>query len=319
MTIQTILSARGYQPAPAMNYRGAPQVVFDKPDDLGTDTRTDEQKAAAAEAEARAAADAAAADAARAAEAEAAAKAAGDAEAAQIAEDAKKAAEDLAREKADLLKEVMDKKNKLKTAEQKAADAAAALAAYEGVDPAKVKALLKAEAEAEKAAAEAKGDFERVKQMMAEEHAKDIKTKDDRIAELEALVAGKDNTINELTVGSAFSGSTFIKDDLLLTPTKARALYGAHFAIEDGKTVGYDKPAGAANRTKLVSASGDPLPFDEAFKRIIEADPEKDTLLKVKTKPGSQSNTRGELNTQDKPKGELFGAARILAGMNKGK
>jgi len=224
----------------------------------------------------------------------------------------------LAEEKANLLREVMEKKTKLKDAEKAAADAAAALAAYEGIDPAKVKELLKKEQDAEKAAAEAKGDFDRVKAMMAEEHGKEVTTLKTQLDDLRAQLAQRDETIGALTVGNDFSGSTFIRESLTLTPSKARALYGSHFEIQDGRTVAYDKPAGNAKRTMLVNAQGDPLPFDEAFKKIIEADPDKDTLLKVKVVPGGSSRSA----QTDKPGGgkgdeapELFGRTRIAASL----
>lgn len=269
------------------------------------------EEIAAAEAAAQAAGEAAA----KAAE-EAAAKELADAEAAAAAaDDATKDAAALAAEKAKLLREVMDKKTKLQAAEKKAADAAAALAAYEGIDASRAKELAKKEKDAETAAAEARGDFDRVKQMMAEEHAKATKTLEDQIAELRQLRQADADMINNLTVGNDFGASTFIKDSLTLTPSKARTIYGAHFEVQDGRTVAYDKPAGKQNRTMLVNASGDPLSFDEAFKRIIDADPDKDTLLKAKIAPGSGSkneNVKPPVRQEDTG---LYGKSRIAAAL----
>lgn len=240
-----------------------------------------------------------------------------EAEAAAAAlEDTGKDTKTLAAEKAKLLREVMDKKTKLKDAEKKVADAAAAIAAYEGIDPAKVRELVKKEADAEKAAAEAKGDFDRVKAMMVEEHGKEKKVLEDKIAELTAARAADADMINNLTVGNDFGSSVFIKETLTLTPSKARALYGAHFEIQDGRTVAFDKPAGKPNRTLLVNASGDPLAFDEAFKRIIDADPDKETLLKAKIAPGAGSSSN-QKQIEKKPVGDgLYGVSRIRLGLD---
>ncbi len=218
---------------------------------------------------------------------------------------------------AKLLKEVMKKKTALKDA-TKAADAAnAALAAYEGLDPAKVKALAKAAADAEAAEAEARGDFDRVKAMMVEEHNKEKQTLQEQIEQLNAARKADQAVIADLTIGNSFSSSTYIKDELLLTPNKARKLYGAHFETIDGKTVAFDKPAGEQGRTMMVNGSGEPLSFDEGLKRLIEADPDRDTLVKVKLKQGGHSSTTtsDKSGTEKKATTELYGVSRIAASL----
>lgn len=98
-------------------------------------------------------------------------------------------------------------------------------------------------------------------------------------------------SISELTVGSAFAQSQFIRDELALTPSKTRVVYGNHFEFVDGKVVAFDKPAGAANRTPLVDAQGEPLAFEAALKKIVDADPDRDQLLRSKMKQGAASTT----------------------------
>lgn len=211
-------------------------------------------------------------------------------------------------EKAALLREVMDKKTKLKEAQD-------TLALYKGVDPAKVAALLKVEADAETASAIAAGDFERVKAMMAEAHKTETERLVAEIAALKDADTAKATLIDTLTIGNDFGTSMFIKDTLTLSPAKARAVYGAHFEIQDGRTVAFDKPAGSAARTLMVDASGSPLSFDAAFAKIIDADPDKASLTKAKTLPGSSSTTTSAPGTQT-PKvvdNGLRGAARIVA------
>lgn len=288
---------------------GFPQIAWDKPNEGEGATGADEAAAvaaAAAEAEAAAAAELAAAE-----EAEAAALAA-----AEAGDEAGDDPVKLKAEKAALLKDVMKKKTALKAAEKTAADAAARLAEFDGLDPAEVKALVQAKKDADKAAAEAAGDFERVKTMMAEEHAKEKKVLEDQVAELNTQLQGRDATIDNLTIGSDFSGSKYIHDNLTTTPTKTRILYGKHFEVQDGKTVAYDKPAGEANRTMLVDASGNPLGFDAAIKKIVEADPDKDSMLKAKTTPGAGGKTVLDGNGKAKPAAgddKLYGRSRLAA------
>jgi len=283
---------------------GQRQITFDKP---GEGNPGDAADAAATEAAAKVAADAAIAKAAAdAAEAKTAAdKAAADLAAAEAAKKDVPPATDA--EKADLLREVMDKKAKLKEAQD-------ALKLFDGIDPVKVRELLKKEADAEVAAAEARGEFDRVKEMMATEHTKDM---DKLKADMEALrtVDGEKNSlIDKLTLGNDFGTSSFIKEKTILSVDKARKLYGDHFEVKDGRTVAFDKPVGAVNRTMFVDSSGNALAFDEAISRIINADPDKDTMVRVDALPGggSRSDPGSKLTPKPADTG-LRGASRIAA------
>lgn len=279
--------------------------------------KTAEQLAAeaAAAAEAQAAADAA----------QAAADAAAAEEAAAIAElEAKAAAEkDDAAAKA-LLREVMKRKEKQKLAEddaaaakQKVAELEAQLNKFAGINLDEVTQLLKDKADRERADAEAKGEWERVKQMMADDHKKEADALKAQIASFDTTLATKDSVINDLLIGNSFASSTYITGELTLTPNKARQLYGSHFEIKDGSVVAYDKPAGKADRTPLVDASGKNLNFEAAMEKIIDADPEKATLLRVKLAPGAASKTASVETPTDNSK--LYGASRILAAIAKEK
>lgn len=290
---------------------GTSAIVFNKPNDDGSATPPTDDQAAAAEA-AKQAEEAQKLAAAEAVEAEAKA----------AAEKAKKDADGsddpelkkLAEEKAELVREVMDKKNKLKSAQDSEKEAREKLALFGDVDPAKVQEMMKKEADAEKAALEAEGDFQRVKDMMAAEHKKETEAKDAEIAALKEAASATASTIDDLTVGASFGNSKFINENLILSPAKARALYGNRFGIEDGVTVAYDKPAGAKDRTILVDANGSALAFEVAMARIIDEDPDKDSMLRSKAVPGGRSKPAAPGDTKPKPKGDgLTGAARIAA------
>lgn len=220
---------------------------------------------------------------------------------------------------AKLLKEVMKKKEQVEALEAK-------LKSFDGINPEEIKSLLaekkeaeKAKKEAEKKAVEAAGDIERLKTMMAEEHKKELETVQSQLADLQKLVAQKDSAINDLTIGQSFANSKFISDELVLTPTKAKQVYGGHFGYEDGKIVAYDKPSGVAERTKIVDARGEPLGFEAALKKLIEADPDRDYVLKSKMATGANSKTSSSQSKgEDVSDGELRGAARISAILSKG-
>lgn len=291
--------------ASTMMYPGAPRIMFAPENEGGTGTGTEDEAAKLAAAKAAEEAAAKAAE-------EAARKAAEEAE--KNKNDNKSDAE---REKAELLREVMEKKNKLRE-EQAAKEALQAeLAKFQGINLDEVRALLQEKADREKKDAEDRGEFERVKQMMVEEHKKQIEALQGEIQQLSTTTKSKDQVIDQLTIGNAFSGSQFITSELTLPPAKARQLYGSHFEIVDGKVIGYDKPAGAAERTPLVDANGNNLDFEAAFKRIVDADPDRETLYRAKIAPGAQSKTTGEPKDKKTEEKGLFGVKRIAATLGK--
>lgn len=214
---------------------------------------------------------------------------------------------------AKLLKELMKRKESEKAAKAELENLKASL---NGLDLEEARQLLAAKKEAEEKALEAKGDYERVKQRMAEEHQKEVDALKAQIAELAGAKTASEQRIADLTVGTQFSQSQFIQEELVLPPTKARALYGQYFEIEDGQVVGYDQPRGATNRTALVNAYGQPLPFDEAMRKIIEADPEKDHLIRAKAKQGAGSNSTPKGAPLNTPPKQLSGQEKIHAGLS---
>jgi hypothetical protein len=205
-------------------------------------------------------------------------------------------------------KEALDKANaELKKTQD-------ALKAFEGIDPEAVRKLLADQRSAEEKALEAKGDWDRLKGRMAEEHGKEVKTLQDQIAALSAKLNSTEGTIKDLSIGTQFSQSKFISEELTLTPAKTRVIYGDYFDVEDGKVVGYDKPRGAANRTAIVDQYGNTVDFEGALRKIIEADPEKDHLLKSKMKQGAGSDSR-KPSGQQKADAPTDGISKIASGL----
>lgn len=259
---------------------------------------------AAAEA-AKAAAEAAAAEAAKVknkgsnvtADEIAAAKAA--AEAAQ-----KAAAETVAAKEA----EVKNLADKVKQANEK-------LRQFEGLEAEEIRKLLADKKAAEEKELAARGEWERLKERMANEHKAEVDRLAAMLESIKSELGQKDSLINKLTIGHSFDGSKFIRDEMVLTPAKARALYSEYFEVNDGVVVGYDRPRGDSKRTPLVDSLGRPVAFDDAIRKIVEADTDRDTLLKSKLKPGAASNTDPHAKPTA-PKTELRGMDKILAAMN---
>jgi hypothetical protein len=217
-------------------------------------------------------------------------------------------------EEARLLKENMKKKEALDRTQAELKKAQEALKKFDGIDPEAVKKLLADQRTAEEKALEAKGDWDRLKTRMAEEHGKEVQSLQAQIQQLSEQLNNTQGTIKDLSIGTQFSQSKFIAEELTLTPAKARVIYGEYFDVEDGKVVGYDKPRGAANRTAIVDQYGNAVGFEDALKKIVEADPEKDHLLKSKMKPGAGSDSRKPAGNA-KPEVAADGISRIAAGL----
>lgn len=230
---------------------------------------------------------------------------------------------------AKLLKEVMEKKQAAKAAQERAAaleaeKAALAekLQAFDGVDLEQVKALLKEKQDRETQELERKGEWDRLKAQMVEAHNKELNTVrteyETRVKELEGTLGKTGKQIHELTIGRSFSESPFIREGLTLTPGKARVIYGAHFELQDGKVVAFDKPAGSSDRTMLIDGDGNPLAFDKAMEKLVELDPDRDNLLRSKVKAGSGSDNDPGAKGGNKNQPELKGRDRILAAVKSG-
>lgn len=213
---------------------------------------------------------------------------------------------------AKLIKEVMKLKAAAREAEKRAGDLEDR---YKDIDlEALLEAAKKAE-EVEKAELERKGDYERLTAKMKESHLKEIENlKETNKALKKAADEAAESNKNTAKV-NAFSNSRYIIDNLALTPNKTKALYGDYFEYEDGDIVGYDKPKGSSNRTKIVDGSGDALSFDEAMKVIIESDPDKDTLIKTNLNPGSGSEGNRGTKAPKPATKQLSSLDKIMQGM----
>lgn len=192
---------------------------------------------------------------------------------------------------AKLVKDLMKHKGRAKELEDELAKTRLALKNYDGIDPVKVRALLQQQEEAERKELEARGEYDRLVKQMAERHTEEKKRLETEIETIRSQGGTLQQQIAELTVGSAFSSSHFVSEEITLTPTKARVIYGAHFEYKDGKVIGYDKPAGASDRTMLVDAAGEALSFDEAMRHLVNADPDREQLIRAKAKSGASSST----------------------------
>lgn len=194
---------------------------------------------------------------------------------------------------AQLLKDMMKHKETAKSERTAREALEAKLKEFEGIDPVAVREILSKQQKAQEEELEKRGQWDALKQNMIKAHSEDKAKLEAQIQELQGALKSRESTIDELTIGTQFSNSKFLKEETTLaSAAKARALYGNHFELVDGVLTAFDKPKGAANRAPLVDASGNALEFDSAMRKIIESDPDKDALLRTTAKPGAGSGQK---------------------------
>lgn len=230
---------------------------------------------------------------------------------------------------AKLLKEVMAKKEQIKKQEAELAEVKQQLQQINdlgGLDMLKQLADEKKKLEEQRKAEEAKkleekGEWEKLKAQMVDEHTKSTENYRKEIDELKSKLSSEQKKISELTVGSAFNSSAYLKEKTILTPSKARIIYGDYFDIdENGNVVGYDKPRGQSGRVALVDQLGANVDFETAIQRIIDKDPDRDRIVRSSSKNGAGSRTEGlKKSEEDSHDKQLTGVQMILAGLSKSK
>lgn len=126
-----------------------------------------------------------------------------------------------------------------------------------------------------------KGELEAVKRQMSDQYEKDIKDRDDRLAQTNAR-------LDNVTLSNALTTSKFLNDRLALPSDAAIAMYRDKFKVEDGKVIPLNERG-----EPLINKHGDIANVDEAMEAYITARPDKDTWLKAPEAGGSGSGGGG--------------------------
>lgn len=218
-----------------------------------------------------------------------------------------------------LLREVMKgKEERQKLQEQ--------LKAFEGIDPTATRELLaniekerKDREEKDRLAEEermkAAGDWEALKRKMQEEREVERKADKDAVAAAEALAKSYQDRNKKMALTNDFSNSSYLRENFILSASKAQIMYGGYFEVDDnGQVMAYDSP-NPASRSPLVDAGGNPIPFEQAIKKIVESDPDHEKVVKTQQKPGSGSRPAVGANAQAQVK--EFGLSRLSRLMRK--
>lgn len=128
------------------------------------------------------------------------------------------------------------------------------------------------------------GEAEKVK-------AEVIKSYDEKLAAAQAEADKIRSQFHGELIGGSFARSKVISDKLAIPADVAQAFFGKHFGIsDDGRIVAKD-----ANGNEIYSrtAPGEKAGFDEALEALIDAYPNKDSILKGSGASGAGTTPGG--------------------------
>lgn len=111
-----------------------------------------------------------------------------------------------------------------------------------------------------------------------------------QLSERDKALAERDTELTSLKIGSIFDGSDFVRESIAVPQDMFRSTFEKHFRIEEGKPVAYDKAGNRLMSKKNIGVYAEP---DEALELLVDAHPQKDTILKANTGAGSGSGGGG--------------------------
>lgn len=109
------------------------------------------------------------------------------------------------------------------------------------------------------------------------------KAKDGEIAKLTGQ-------INSLVIGSAFAGSKFVKEKMVIPADIAQKVFGDRFKVDNGKLVPLDK---TGNPLFSATNHGDHADIDEALHIMVNEYPNKEMILRASGASGGGSSGGG--------------------------
>lgn len=131
----------------------------------------------------------------------------------------------------------------------------------------------------------AAGEVEKIKQGVIDSYEQKMKALKDQLGEeitgLQGQIAGKDDSIRNLIVRSAFDRSEFLNKKTTLLPDMAYKYFGDRFDVEnvEGQLVGFAKDK-EGNKLMSLEKPGEYASPEEAIELIIMDFPQKDHVLK---------------------------------------
>lgn len=121
------------------------------------------------------------------------------------------------------------------------------------------------------------GEVEKVK-------AEAIKAVEEKYAPVVEERDGLKKQLHQKTIGDGFARSKFIADKVSVPFDLIEAQFGRNFSLDGGKVIAKDRDG---NQIYSKARPGEPADFDEALEILIDAYPNKDSILKGRQHQGT--------------------------------
>jgi len=168
---------------------------------------------------------------------------------------------------------------------------------YEGIDPVKAREALGIVEKLDQKKLLDAGEVDRVKATIEEGYKGQLTEAQKRGDTLQAR-------LNEKVLTEAFTGSKWVDDTLAIPKDIVQSTFGRFFTVDDATgNISAKDHTGNPILSRATERLGQPAPFEEALKVLVEAYPNKDAIMKGNANRGG-GNTGGG--------GNPGGGARIV-------
>lgn len=155
---------------------------------------------------------------------------------------------------------------------------------FEGVDPEKAKQAIETVGKLDQKKLIDSGEVDKVRQEISTQFQTQIAERDTKISDLQTKY-------NNQQIANVFKDSDFVKERIAVPVDMFQATFGGRFKVNDnGQIEAYDS---AGNRLMSKTKTGEYADPQEALELLVDAYPQKDTILRAGTGSGSGNNGNG--------------------------
>lgn len=157
------------------------------------------------------------------------------------------------------------------------------LKVYDGLDADKAREALNKIKDIDLSKMVDAGELDKVKHEIQKEY-------EVKLSEKETHAKTLQQRLDDMYVNSVFSSSEFVQNSLAVPRDMFEATFKSNFKVEEGKVVAYDK---SGNRLMSKENIGEYASPDEALRLLVDAHPQKETIIRADVGSGTGSNGGG--------------------------
>lgn len=170
-----------------------------------------------------------------------------------------------------------------KNLRERAEGAETKLAVFKDIDPTKAKTALETMSKIDQKKLIDAGEVDKVKDAIKQEYT-------GQLTELQTNNQALQSRIDAMTIDGVFAQSEFIRERVAIPRDMFEASMRSNFSVKDGKLQIKDKAGNPIMSKKKIGEYAD---ADEALELLVEAHPQKDTIIKANANAGSGNGGNG--------------------------